>query len=844
MHSRPDSSLRGVALAAMILSTSLMVGALSCGAQNASAPGAAAANLPSIPDDAVQKISAALPDKAQATPLKPRRLLVFTLARGYVHSSIPYGARALEMMGQKTGAYTATISDDIAMLEPQKLNQFDAICMVSTTGEVFDRADLKKSLTDFVGSGKGLIGIHAATDAFYDKWPEYGALIGGFFNGHPWHENVSVRVEDTRHPVNLAFGGAGSFEITDEIYQFKEPYARNKQRVLLSLDMNKTAKKGGREDLDHAVSWIKNYGRGRVFYCSLGHREEIYWNPVILRHYLAGIQYAMGDLKADATPVTQPTGAIVQKPSDPVDAVMGEYAGNFQWNGARIIKAEAKVIAEGGGNYRVVLNAPVGEGVRGHLVNLEMSGKLEADKLALSGKDKDLEGTATLAQGKMSGVLKVGGNAAANFNLSKIVRHSPTEGSKPPRGAVVLLPFAPNTPLSFAEWTNQNWIPMTDGSAQVSGGDNKTKREFGDMRLHVEFMTPYMPEARGQGRGNSGVYLQERYEVQVLDAFGLPPRDNEIGGIYTIAAPKVNAALPPLSWQTYDMTFRAPRLDAAGKVLKPATVTIFLNGIKIHDNQELPRPTGGGAPDIAARGPIKLQDHGNAVRYRNIWVVELTDQPDAPKAADKAAKPAAVQPAASTQNAASGWRELFNGKDLEAFAMAKEGAWKIEEDGALVSQNGGDIWTKDEFGDFVIDMEVRVDKGTNSGIFIRNPKPGDWFGGIEIQILDSFGKETPDKHDSGAVYDVLAPSKNTMKAAGEWNRFVLTVQGQKLQVAVNGEQVVDMDLDRWTEAGKNPDGSGNKFGKAYKDMPKTGHIELQDHGNRISFRNIKVKKLP
>lgn len=189
-----------------------------------------------------------------------------------------------------------------------------------------------------------------------------------------------------------------------------------------------------------------------------------------------------------------------------------------------------------------------------------------------------------------------------------------------------------------------------------------------------------------------------------------------------------------------------------------------------------------------------------------------------------------------------GFTVLFSDKPVAEWGWNKKGP-KIEDGEMRLGQGSGDVWTKEEFGDYVLDLEFKTSKGANSGVFVRNPKPGDWFGGIEIQILDSFGKEKPGKHDAGAVYDVLAPSKNTVKAPGEWNRMTITCKGPKLQVALNGEQVIDMNLDLWTEAGKNPDGSKNKFKTAYKDMPRKGVVELQEHGSDIAFRNVRIKEL-
>jgi type 1 glutamine amidotransferase len=163
---------------------------------------------------------------------------------------------------------------------------------------------LKKSLADFVASGKGLIGVHSATDT-YHGWKDYNKMMGGTFAGHPWHKNVPVKNLDPKHPVNAAFGGA-DFDVVDEIYQFRADTALpTERRFLLSLDTKKMdVSAGNRKDGLYPVSWISTFGKGRTFYCSLGHNEHIFWNPTILKHYLAGIQYALGDLEVDATPIS------------------------------------------------------------------------------------------------------------------------------------------------------------------------------------------------------------------------------------------------------------------------------------------------------------------------------------------------------------------------------------------------------------------------------------------------------------------------------------------------------------------------------------------------------------
>jgi type 1 glutamine amidotransferase len=271
--------------------------------------------------DFVDLIMKALPEKAPAEPKQPRKILIFSKTAGFRHSSIPVGVKAIILMGEKTGAYTAHHTEDESFFEPEKLNKFDGVFMLNTTGdclrpkglskeETAKREELlKKSLLDFVQNGKALMGVHSATDT-YHRWKEYNQMMGGTFVSHPWHTKVPVKNLDPKHPVNAAFDGQ-DFEITDEIYEFRNDTAQpTDRRFLLSLDSSRMdVSKGKRKDGLYPVAWVSTYGKGRTFYCSLGHREEIYWNPMILRHYLAGIQYALGDLPADATPTAKGTSA-------------------------------------------------------------------------------------------------------------------------------------------------------------------------------------------------------------------------------------------------------------------------------------------------------------------------------------------------------------------------------------------------------------------------------------------------------------------------------------------------------------------------------------------------------
>lgn len=194
----------------------------------------------------------------------------------------------------------------------------------------------------------------------------------------------------------------------------------------------------------------------------------------------------------------------------------------------------------------------------------------------------------------------------------------------PPAGAIVLFDGK-----NLDAWTSKdgknpaNWKIVEGGILQVGGADIITKQKFGGkFHLHVEFRVPYMPKASGQGRGNSGVYVQGRYEVQVLDSYGLKSQNNDCGGIYSVAAPLVNACKAPTVWQSYDIDFTAPKFDG-GKKSALAVMTVLHNGVKIHDNQQINKDntTAGLGGDPSTPGPIMLQNHGNPVQYRNIWIV-------------------------------------------------------------------------------------------------------------------------------------------------------------------------------------------------------------------------------
>jgi len=255
-----------------------------------------------IPREDLEKIRKAAPAEAPATPKKPHKLLVFSRLTGYRHKSVPWGAEALRVIGEKSGAYTAVLSNDPAMFDSDKLSQFDAVALNNNCGNPVQDPQRRKNLLEFVAGGGGLVGIHCAA---HIDWPELIEVLGGWSVNHPWNSGstITLRIEEPSHPLTKMFGGP-TYQHTDEIFQF-DRYCRDRQRVLISIDTERTDMNVPgivRKDGDFGLAWIRSHGKGRVFYSEFGHQEDVYWRPVILEHYLAGIQYALGDLQADATP--------------------------------------------------------------------------------------------------------------------------------------------------------------------------------------------------------------------------------------------------------------------------------------------------------------------------------------------------------------------------------------------------------------------------------------------------------------------------------------------------------------------------------------------------------------
>ncbi len=267
----------------------------------------------------------------------------------------------------------------------------------------------------------------------------------------------------------------------------------------------------------------------------------------------------------------------------------------------------AQVIALGNDTFRVVFHPG---GLPGAGWDKSAKTEIEATRAGDRVTFAKESWKAQLGQNVLSGE-----NSSGPFTLKKVRRQSPTLGAKPPANALVLFDGS-----HCDVWTEGHFDNL--GRKLLAAGTKTKRADFQNFMMHAEFLLPFKPLGRGQDRGNSGIYIQDRYEIQVLDSFGLKGEANECGGIYTRIRPAVNMCLPPLVWQTYEIDFTAARFDAEGKKTKNAVVTIRHNDVVIHDQVEIPGKTGAGKPETSSLGPIQLQGHGNPVFYRNLWVVE------------------------------------------------------------------------------------------------------------------------------------------------------------------------------------------------------------------------------
>ncbi len=297
---------------------------------------------------------------------------------------------------------------------------------------------------------------------------------------------------------------------------------------------------------------------------------------------------------------------------DQVDAdfaYMGEYLGTLQSTATPSSSASygLQVIALGDQKFTATLlfGGLPGNGAWSSSQRVTLDGQRDADRLVLQGQEWTVE-----IQDRVARVLQAPGGWTGS--LTHVTRRSQREGAPPLPGAYVL--FDGRATGAFKD------AKVIDGLLQ-SGTDLVPL--YKDYLLHVEFLVPYMPRSNSQARGNSGVYLQSRYEIQILDTFGREGLANECGGLYKQRAPDLNMAFPPLSWQTYDITFHSARFDSCGRKTHNARLTVLHNGVVVHQDIEIQAKTGAGQPEAPHLLPIKLQDHGNPIQFKNIWLMDL-----------------------------------------------------------------------------------------------------------------------------------------------------------------------------------------------------------------------------
>jgi type 1 glutamine amidotransferase len=513
----------------------------------------------------LEQINAALPAEPAVKPAQPRKLLVFTLTRGFRHDSIPVGVAAMKLLGEKTKAFTVTHSEDLAVFEEPSLKQFDAVLFLNTTGELFRPADfdtlsepartaaadiekrLETNLLKFVEGGKGLAGFHSATDTCY-KWQWYGNTIGGYFDGHPWvsSDDVVISVDDPAHPIAAPFGGQ-PLELKEELYQLREPYARDKQRVLLTLDTTRTnMKKDGvkRTDGDFGVAWVRLQGQGRVFYTSLGHNAHIYTNPKILRHYLAGLQFVLGDLKVDTTPIPRKDAKTQSPEAKPAEKKGGPRTDAVQSEP----EARARVphAASAPAGFTALFNG------------------------------KDLSG--------WKGLVAADGGPPARAKMSK------EELAKAQTAA---------DDEMNAHWSAEDGVLVFDGK----GRSLCTARDYRDFEMLVDWKI--------EAGGDSGIYLRGSPQVQIWDPAKWPEGS---GGLYNNEKnpkkPLVCADKPIGEWNSF-------RIKMVGE-----KVSVWLNDKLVVDNVVLENYWERDKP-IYPSGQIELQNHGSKLYFRDIFIREL-----------------------------------------------------------------------------------------------------------------------------------------------------------------------------------------------------------------------------
>jgi hypothetical protein len=318
------------------------------------------------------------------------------------------------------------------------------------------------------------------------------------------------------------------------------------------------------------------------------------WSLLVLAAF-PGLGFAQNPMHHTVTRVAE---------ADEDYGFQGEYTGTLCGHGT----VGLQVVAKGQGRFTGLLypGGLPGNGYYG-ATKQALTGSREGDAVILTGENLHVRlqtGRAVIVTQPTGGLLGY---------LQPLHRYSLTQGAPPPAGARLLFQGSQPSGLVDAKVS-------ADGFLQIG---TLTAEPVGDFQLHAEFKTPYMPTAESQQRGNSGFYIQQRYEVQVLDSFGQEPAFNEAASLYRFKAPDLNMSFPPLVWQTYDIHFTAPRFDAQGAKIAKARITVRHNGVVVQNDVALENKTGGGKPEGPELLPLLLQNHGNPVEFRNLWLLDL-----------------------------------------------------------------------------------------------------------------------------------------------------------------------------------------------------------------------------
>lgn len=408
-------------------------------------------------------------------------------------------------------------------------------------------------------------------------------------------------------------------------------------------------------------------------------------------------------------------------------------------------------------------------------------------------------------------------------------------------------------------WTVKNFVIDYDALSEAKNKNLWTQESFGDFNLHLDWrfkktsglypMPTILPDGtykkdtdgnvikKPTPNADSGILLRGagqqvnlwNWAVGSGELWSVRNNESLAPELRAAAVPKVHADNPIGQWNSMDLSLVGDR------------ISVMLNGKKVIENAQIP-----GLPE---RGPIGLQHHGglnartgkhggasSLIQFRNIWIDRLDQS----------------RSRVAEANDSEGMKSLFNGKSLDGWLTGPDNAWVVE-NGVLTLKREMDgkehnvdyLWTEETYDDFILELEFKVPERANSGVFIRTSDIKDpVYTGIEIQVANSYGSNALHRGGTaGALYDLVPPTKNTIKRPGEWNYYRIICKNSRIRVELNGEQVIDSDLAKWTTPRENPDGTPNKFPRALAEFARTGHIGLQDHGRPVWYRNIRVKRL-